>query len=116
MASSVPDCAAPLTPRPWPTVPLAPVPSQPNGAISTTTPMYLWTPSSGATSYTLVVSGAGGFTTTLTLSQASCSGNIGACGYTQPTPLAPGNYTWQVRASNANGSSALSAAMAFSVP
>ena len=72
-------------------------------------------PSPRAASYTLVLSGAGGFTITLTLLQASCPTNAGACGYVQPTPLANGGYTWQVRANNSAGSSAYTSPVAFTV-
>jgi hypothetical protein len=97
------------------TAPAVPVPSQPNGTITNTTPMYFWTPSPGATSYTVQLNGPGGFTTALSLAQSGCPSNLGACGYVQPVPLAASGYTWQVRANNAGGSSAFSAPMAFTV-
>jgi hypothetical protein len=94
----------------------APVPSQPSGTIATLTPMYLWTPSAGATSYTLRVMNGGAtvLSTSLTLVQALCPKNTGACGYTAPAPLAPGTaYTWQVSAGNSTATSAFSAPTAF---
>ncbi len=97
--------------------PGTPMAGNPSGAISTLAPMYLWTPSTGATSYTVQVTRGTTlvFSAQLTLTQASCPTNVGACGYTSSTPLTPGtSYTWSVLASNSAGASAFSAPTAFS--
>jgi len=105
-----------FTPSVAATVPAVPVPGSPGGTITTLSPMYLWTPSPGATSYTVrVMDGATPvFTTALTLVEALCPRNTGACGYTSPVTLTSGRtYTWQVSAGNSAGTSAFSAATSF---
>ena len=82
--------------------------------------MFLWTPAPGATGYTLqVFTGAGALvsSTPLTLVEAQCPRNTGACGYTLPSALARRSaYTWRVSGSNAAGTGPYSASVAFVTP
>jgi hypothetical protein len=100
-------------------VPAAPVLGSPSGSITMLTPMFLWNPAPNATSYTLRLMSGGTtvLTQALTLAQALCPKNTGACGYTAPSALASGTaYTWQVSASNSAGSSPYSATATFFTP
>jgi hypothetical protein len=100
-------------------IPLVPMPGNPSGPIGTLQPMLLWTPSSNATAYTVRVMAGSSilFGPTLTLAEALCAANSGACGYTVPAQLAPATeYTWQVSASSAAGASAFSAPRRFFTP
>jgi hypothetical protein len=100
-------------------IPAPPVLGNPAGNISTLTPMYLWTPSAGATSYTLGVWNGSTqvIAQALSLSQAGCPTNAGACGYTPPAALTSGTtYTWAVSAGNSAGQSPYSATASFHTP
>ena len=86
--------------------PPAPALSSPSGGVSTTTPTFTWSASSGptaATSYLLqVLNGSGGnvYQLTYTPAQASCAAT---CSVTPTTALTAGSYSWSVKATNAAG-------------
>ena len=95
--------------------PATPATVSPTGAITTTTPTYTWNASSGATSYTVQVTGSGGMVinTSYTSAQAACAST---CSVMPSTALTDGqSYNWSVNATNSGGSSTFSAARAFNV-
>jgi len=100
-------------------VPTAPAQIGPNASTATRTPIYSWSPSSGAASYRLLVRNGAGATlidTTYAASAIGCSSG-GACSIAPATTLASRTtYSWFVRANNASGHSTWSAGMAFGTP
>jgi hypothetical protein len=96
-------------------IPAVPATVSPSGAITTTTPAYVWNAVSGATSYTLQVTGTSGtvINSTFTSAAASCAAT---CTVTPGTALTNGqSYNWSVNATNTSGSSAFSPARPFNV-
>ncbi len=95
--------------------PAAPKLTSPTGSVTTRTPTYRWTASTGATEYLLSVnrpSGANVVSQTFAAS-AACVGT--ACAVTPTTSLGDGDHTWWVKARNSAGTSPASEPLAFSV-
>jgi len=93
--------------------PLPPMPTSPQGAVYTGTPLFTWTKSASATGYNLYI-----YTSTNTKvfsGSVSPTCNTTTCTYTSATTLSAGVYKWALRARNANGLSNTSAWFSFSV-
>ncbi len=94
-------------------LPLPPTPQTPTGTISTGNPVFTWTKSSGATGYSLYVYTAGNVKMYAGAVVPTCVGTT--CTYNSSLGLSAGNYKWALKAGNANGMSATSAWLNFSV-
>jgi uncharacterized protein (DUF1800 family) len=95
--------------------PAAPTLTSPTGGVTTRTPTYRWTASTGATEYLLSVNrpaGANVISQTFAAS-AACVGT--ACAVTPTTSLGDGDHTWWVKARNSAGTSPASVPLSFSV-
>jgi RHS repeat-associated protein len=104
--ATAPEVRAAAPPPPVLVAPIGPIPDP--------DPTYTWNVSAGATQYTLQVFDSGGTRVLLRQYDASsvCSG--GVCSRTEALVLALGDYTWRVRAQNAQGST-LSGSVGFTV-
>lgn len=102
------------------TPPAVPTTVSPTGAITTTTPAYVWNAVTGAISYSLRVQTSAGATiinASHTAAAAGCGAGTGTgtCTITPSTVLGGGtSYNWSVSATNAGGTSAFSTDRAFS--
>jgi len=100
-----------------PSVPAAPTQSSPSGTVTTNTPTYQWTASSGATSYWLLVQNLDGVAVNRAVSpmEAGCA-NGGTCALT-PSASLPNRtmWGWYVKAANDLGESAWSSGLTFRV-
>jgi len=99
-------------------VPAAPVQIGPNGSVMTTTPTYQWKPSTGATSYRLLVQSSAGTVIDATYLPTDVGCSTGTtCSIMPSTMLASHTtYSWWVRANNASGHSTWSAGMTITTP
>lgn len=97
-------------------VPDVPTPKAPVSIIDNYTPNFTWAPVDHATSYTVLLYNATAKTYVFsnTINSSICSETL--CSYTSPSVLIKGvNYTWQLSANDAAGSSALSSSLSFNI-
>ncbi len=90
----------------------------PAGAISTTTPSYVWNAVSTATYYYLWVDDSSGhrIETWHSSAEAGCASGTGTCSVTPSTVLAAGNAQWWIETWNSYGYGPWSSGMSFTVP
>jgi len=86
--------------------------------VMTTTPTYQWKPSTGATSYRLLVQSSAGTVIDATYLPTDVGCSTGTtCSIMPSTMLASHTtYSWWVRANNASGHSTWSAGMTITTP
>ncbi len=94
-------------------LPLPPTPQTPTGNISTGSPTFTWTKSSGATGYSLYVYTTANVKMFAGAVVPTCVGTT--CTYNSSLALPNGNYKWALKAGNANGYSPTSAWLNFTV-
>jgi hypothetical protein len=89
----------------------------PSGAITTSTPAYVWNAVSAASSYLLWVNDSTGnkIKHSYSAAQTGCSGGAGTCSATPGTVLALGPAMWWIQTSNSLGVGPWSNGMAFRV-
>jgi uncharacterized delta-60 repeat protein len=96
------------------TLPTVTIPIGPTGTITTDRPVFLWTPTTGATSYDLRVNDVTmGRTGVVQISTV----NVARVALTPATALSPGDsYTWYVGAVSSNGKVSWDSGHSFTLP
>jgi uncharacterized repeat protein (TIGR03806 family) len=104
-----------------PGAPPAPQPGLPSGDVSTTRPVFDWSPGADVSHYRLQVRTDDGevvLNRWRALAPLGCSDGVGECSYRAPVALASGSYRWRLLAKNvlSGGRSQWSEDQAFDVP
>ncbi len=104
--------ATPTTPSPV----LVPTAISPTGTLSINPPTFQWTPIVTATSYTLWITGTGGYQITFNLTNNTDLCPAGTnCAFPAVTAFPTGTYNWQVRACNGSTCGGWSNQLQFTV-